>query len=80
MNDLQRRLAAAIKHFWRTRREQHRKQGARSGKRDQGARGAVTGGAQLDGIVKLVSEILVESGIRDATIFIYSCTANGTPT
>lgn len=69
MNDLQRRLAAAIKHFWRTRREQHRKQGARSGKRDQGARGAVTGGAQLDGIVKLVSEILVESGIRDSTIF-----------
>jgi len=69
MKDLQQRLAAAIGHFWKTRQRQHRRQGARGGKRDQGSRDAVTGGAQLDGFIRLVSELLVESGIPDATIF-----------
>ena len=48
---------------------QHRRQAGRGGKRDQGSRAAVTGGAQLDGFIRLVSELLVESGIPDATIF-----------
>lgn len=69
MKDLSQRLGAAIRHFWKTRQSQHRRQGARGGKRDQGSRGAVTGGAQLDGFIRLVSELLVESGISDATIF-----------
>ena len=69
MKDLQQRLAAAIGHFWKTWQRQHRRQAGRGGKRDQGSRGAVTGGAQLDGFIRLVSELLVESGIPDATIF-----------
>lgn len=69
MRDLQQRLATAIRHFWKTRQRQHRRQGTVGGKRDQGSRGAVTGGAQLDGFIRLVSELLVESGIPDATIF-----------
>jgi len=69
MNDLQRRLAAAIRQFWKTRQQQEKKQGKASGKRDQGSRSAVTGGAQMDGFVKLVSELLIESGIPDGTIF-----------
>lgn len=55
--------------FWKTRQQQERKQGAASGKRDQGSRSAVTGGAQLDGFIKLVSDLLIESGIPDGTIF-----------
>jgi len=65
MNDLERRVAAAVRHFWKTRE----KQSAVSGERDRGSRGAVTGGAQLDGFIKLVGDLLVESGIPDATIF-----------
>lgn len=69
MNDLQSRVAAAIRHFWKTRSKQEKKQGRASGRRDQGSRSAVTGGAQMDGFVKLVSELLIESGIPNATIF-----------
>lgn len=69
MKDLRRRVEAAIRHFWTTRQAQEKKQGAASGKRDQGSRSAVTGGAQLDGFIRLVSDLLVESGIPNATIF-----------
>ncbi len=69
MNDLQRRVEEAIRHFWKTRRKQERRQGKASGRRDQSARSAVTGGAQMDGFVKLVSDLLVDSGIPNATIF-----------
>lgn len=69
MSDLQSMVAVAVRHFWKTRRKQEKRQGKASGKRDQGSRSAVTGGAQMDGFVKLVSKLLVESGIPDATIF-----------
>ena len=69
MNDLRRQLAAAVRQFWKTRQKQEKKQGKASGKRDQGSRSAVTGGAQMDGFVKLVRELLVENGIPDGTIF-----------
>lgn len=69
MNDLRGRVGSAVRQFWRTRQRQERKQGKATGKRDQGSRSAVTGGAQMDGFVQLVSELLVESGIPDATIY-----------
>ncbi len=69
MNDLRGRVESAVRQFWRTRQRQERKQGKATGKRDQGSRSAVTGGAQMDGFVQLVSELLVESGIPDATIY-----------
>ena len=68
MSDLESRVASAVRQFWKTRQQQERKQGAASGKRDQGSRSAVTGGAQLDGFI-MVSELLIESGIPDGTIF-----------
>ena len=46
MQDLDRRLAAAVKHFWRTRTRQTQQQGTRTGKRDAGNRTAATGGKQ----------------------------------
>ncbi len=69
MSNLQEGLARAVRHFWLTRKRQEKSQGRRSGKRDQGSRSAVTGGAQMDGYVRLISELLVESGISDATIY-----------
>lgn len=68
MKDLEVKVSDAIRHFWKTREHQYEKQGIDAGKRDYGYRGAVTGGAQLDGFINLVSDLLVESGISDATI------------
>jgi hypothetical protein len=67
MNDLELRLSAAVRHFWLTRTQQADKQKA-AGKSDQGSRGAVAGGAQLDGLAELLAEVLGASGIPDFAI------------
>jgi len=64
-----RRVAKAIKHFWTTRDSQHLKQGTKTGLKDAGARGAVTGGKHLDGFVVLCRDLLVESGIPNGEVF-----------
>jgi hypothetical protein len=69
MNNFNEALASAVSHFWSTRDQQSSKQ-KQTGKRDQGSRGAVTGGAQMDGFVKLVSELLIENGLSQSTIFL----------
>lgn len=58
----------AVRHFWLTRRGQTDAQVLR-GVRDQGTRGAVTGGSHLDGFHLLLSECLVEAGVPAASIF-----------
>lgn len=65
---LDERLQAAVRHFWRTRQIQARKQGEKSGAKDAGARAAVTGGAQMDGFVRLVRELLCENGLPEASV------------
>ncbi len=65
----EKRLRAAVKHFWGTRGNQASRQGTKSGSRDAGNRTAVTGGKQLDGFVELVRDFLVDCGIDQATIF-----------
>ena len=69
MKGLEEKLAAAIQHFWRTRQEQGTAQGSAAGERDRGGRSEVTGGAQMDGFVSLVSQLLVESGLPDACLY-----------
>jgi len=68
MDDIARGLGKAVKHFWATRGKQQKRQGESSGSKDRGNRGAVTGGAQMDGFVKLVRGILVSAGIRQEDI------------
>lgn len=68
MRDLNHRVEQAVRRFWKTRQRQKKKQEV-SGKKDQGARGAVTGGSQLDGFIDLVTELLVESGIPDGSVY-----------
>jgi hypothetical protein len=65
VTDLQARLAGAVQRFWATR---HR-QAKHSRKRNYGTRGAVTGGAQMDGFIELIHDLLAESGLPEATIF-----------
>jgi len=60
--------ASAVAHYWRTRAGQQKKQAA-SGRADQGLRSAVTGGAQMDGIIQLLSDIIVDSGIPKEQVF-----------
>ncbi|MEZ6066639.1 MAG: PaeR7I family type II restriction endonuclease [Planctomycetaceae bacterium] len=47
---LKRGVSNAVRHFWDTRTGQARKQ-TDAGRTDQGSRGAVTGGKQMDGFV-----------------------------
>lgn len=69
--DLNSRITDAIKFFWMTRTGQIARQNDH-GVRDQGNRGAVTGGKQLDGFVDLVHELLVMNGVPEECIFINS--------
>jgi hypothetical protein len=66
---LQKRLRAAVKHFWNTREMQAQRQGEVSGSKDAGARSAVTGGAQMNGFINLVRELLCESGLPKAHVY-----------
>ncbi len=67
-DDFSVRVGKAVKHFWMTRERQLKRQRS-DGKQDKGTRGAVTGGAQLDGFVQLTAELLKESGLRNSTIY-----------
>ena len=69
--DLDRRIADAVEYFWTTRTGQITRQTA-SGVRDQGNRGAVTGGKQLDGFVELIHDLLTINGVPEECIFINS--------
>ncbi len=77
MSKLDKRVSEAVKHFWRTRKQQSKKQGSRTGRRDTGSRSAVTGGAQMDGFVSLVKEILIESGLPEASVHLRHTTLPG---
>jgi hypothetical protein len=60
-------IAKAVRHFWDTRSGQSRKQ-QDSGRIDQGSRGAVTGGKQMDGFVLLVRDIIKDAGLSEGSI------------
>jgi hypothetical protein len=67
-NKLDRRVTKAVRSYWATRQSQSAKQ-ASSGQRDQGARSAVTGRAQMDGFINLVTDMILEAGIKQEHIF-----------
>jgi hypothetical protein len=69
MSELNQKLRDAVRHFWEIRESQAQTQGSRTGRRDQGARAAVTGGAQMDGFVDLAKHLVVEAGIPEASVF-----------
>ena len=61
-------VAQAVRHFWTTREGQQSKQGQASGLRDAGSRGAVTGGAHIDGFIRLVARIVADAGLPEASV------------
>jgi hypothetical protein len=66
--DIENRIRQAIRFFWNTRDGQILKQEANSF-HDQGNRGAVTGGKQLDGFLGLIKEILIKNEVAERIIF-----------
>jgi hypothetical protein len=68
IGNLHQGIAEAVSHYWKTRQNQVEKQSI-SGKADQGGRRAVTGGAQMDGFIHLISELVIEAGVDESNIF-----------
>jgi len=66
---IEKHLHGAIKHFWSTRETQAQKQGSTSGSKDAGTRSAVTGGAQMNGFINLVRDLLCENGLPKAHVY-----------
>ncbi len=62
------RLSSAVKNFWEKRLEQELKQ-RRNGRHDQGTRSAVTGGAQMDGFIEIIKDLIVSAGVCESNIF-----------
>ena len=67
-NNLEQKIMGAMQFFWTTRTGQISRQ-VNHGVRDQGNRGAVTGGKQLDGFISLVFDLLVLNGVPDRCIY-----------
>lgn len=63
------KVRRAIQQFWMTRASQAQNQGSSTGVRDAGARAAVTGGAQMDGFVNLITESLYDAGVSETQVF-----------
>ena len=66
--DYERRVPAAVAHFWATRGLASAAQQAR-GVVDVGGRSAVTGGKAMDGFIDLVRAVVVENGLSAAEVY-----------
>jgi hypothetical protein len=67
--DLRQQLCDAAGFFWHRRGRQAESQG-QGGRKDQGARAAVTGGKQMSGFEELVKRLLEENGVPSDCIFL----------
>jgi hypothetical protein len=61
-------IQRAIQFFWKTRKNQQNKQ-LQGNFSDQGNRGAVTGGQQMNGFLDLLTKICIDLGIKDHYIY-----------
>ncbi len=63
IDNLDHQVAVAVAHYWVTRKTQGEKQKSK-GTSDAGLRSTVTGGAQMDGFINLVTQIILDTGIE----------------
>ncbi|WP_242968521.1 PaeR7I family type II restriction endonuclease [Sulfobacillus sp. hq2] len=66
--ELRPRIQDAIRVFWSTRLSQQVKQ-REAGVQDQGTRGSVTGGKQMEGFIQLIRWLLLANGVKASEIF-----------
>jgi len=62
LSELPKYTREAVRFYWQTRTQQLEKQ-RQAGGSDQGLRSAVTGGAQMDGFIELLTKLVIEAGI-----------------
>jgi len=67
-DNIKNHISDAVAHYWQTRKAQRDKQEER-GVSDAGLRSAVTGGAQMDGFIRLFKKIIVDAGIDQGCVF-----------
>ena len=67
--ELEGTVRRAVRTFWATRSRQAKRQGGRSGVKDAGQRAAVTGGAQMDGFIRILRGLLIRCGFPPKAIF-----------
>lgn len=79
MLDVDKELARAVKHYWKTRAGQQQRQGSKSGVKDAGNRSAVTGGKHADGFVNMIAAIVRDAGLPDIAIHTRSKTERTLP-
>lgn len=70
MNNYRNKFMEAVKHFWKTREMQGKKQGSDSGIKDYGQRRLVTGGKQLDGFIDIFRNIFLQNGVPEDSIYL----------
>jgi hypothetical protein len=68
LSELSKYTREAVRLYWETRSRQLQKQRDAGGS-DQGLRSAVTGGAQMDGFIDLLTKLVIEAGIDRAHIY-----------
>ena len=68
LHDLPGSVSKAVAQYWKTRWAQRVKQ-EHDGRLDQGSRSAVTGGAQMDGFIDLLTELVTYAGVPEKYIF-----------
>lgn len=68
IGNIESRLREAIAFYWQTRHQQQSKQ-TNGGRSDQGARSAVTGGAQMSKIIHLLTDLIIEAGAKPEDIY-----------
>jgi hypothetical protein len=68
LSELPKYTREAVRLYWETRSKQSEKQ-RQSGGSDQGFRSAVTGGAQMDGFIELLTKLVIEAGIDRSHIY-----------
>lgn len=61
-------IREAVRQFWRSRASAADRQAAR-GRRDQGARGAVTAGKNMDGFVELAAQTVLDAGLPERSVY-----------
>lgn len=70
MLDFEKELARAVQHFWRVRGNQKKRQGGKTGKKDAGHRGSVTGGKHADGFIRLIAAIVKDAALPNVEIHV----------
>ena len=66
--ELPKHTREAVRFYWQTRSQQLEKQ-RKAGGSDQGSRSTVTGGAQMDGFIELLTRLVIEAGIDAKHIY-----------